>query len=212
VNEPVVLEAGALRIGFAYAGDRWGHWIEPACFAGDRLAQPWTAESRLALPSTAESRLALPSTAGEVSARLESLEGQPDDPWPASPALQSLHVEQRGGGIVVALLVGMAGSSHWSLSVEANAQLHRATFDVACRTRAEPAWLGSTYSLSPDFEIAENCLLDAAGRRLQVTPDAPHVPTVLTFSQRRLSLVPERTALPGKAPQTIRWRYSIGCS
>ena len=63
-----------------------------------------------------------------------------DDAWPASPPFQELRIEPRSDGRQVALLVGMAGRSHWSASVEADPQLGRFTFDVACRAaRLEPA-------------------------------------------------------------------------
>src|SRR5436853_5119442 len=47
-----------------------------------------------------------------------SVEGSDADDWPASPALQQLSIETLPDGRRVALLVGMAGTSHWSLSVE----------------------------------------------------------------------------------------------
>src|SRR5512145_957858 len=63
---------------------------------------------------------------------LESIEGTADDDWPLSPALQSLHIERRPNG-PVALLVGQAGSSHWSASVEADQNCSALIFDLACR-------------------------------------------------------------------------------
>ncbi|MBI3836572.1 MAG: hypothetical protein HY288_01385 [Planctomycetia bacterium] len=45
---------------------------------------------------------------------LMSVEGSPLDDWPASPPLQSLHLDSRPGNRQLALLVGMAGHSHWS--------------------------------------------------------------------------------------------------
>src|ERR1051326_2095918 len=49
---------------------------------------------------------------------LESIEGNSEDDWPSSPPLQTLSVERLSDGRSVALLVGMAGGSHWSASVE----------------------------------------------------------------------------------------------
>lgn len=49
---------------------------------------------------------------------LSSVEGSPLDAWPASPPLQSLHFESRPGNRELALLVGMAGKSHWSVSID----------------------------------------------------------------------------------------------
>jgi hypothetical protein len=76
---------------------------------------------------------------------LESVEGTADEDWPPSPPLQELHTESRADARQVALLVGMAGSSHWSLSVELLFERRELVFDTACRVRAAPAWLGSVY-------------------------------------------------------------------
>src|SRR6185295_18953513 len=68
----------------------------------------------------------------ETTPLAESVEGWPEDDWPPSPALQQLQMEDRprqsphphplpkgeGEDHAVALLVGMAGHSHWSLGVE----------------------------------------------------------------------------------------------
>jgi hypothetical protein len=88
---------------------------------------------------------------GRVRAVLKSIEGDAAEPWPASPPFQQLHFEERPGGKRVALLVGMAGTSHWSASVEFDPLEGVAVFDVACRMRAKPEWLGSQYaSHEPD--------------------------------------------------------------
>ena len=78
------------------------------------------------------------------SALATSIEGASDDHWPASPALQELHVEQRGDE-TAAMLMGMAGTSHWSVSILGQPLMNRAVVDVACRCRETPAWLGSLY-------------------------------------------------------------------
>ena len=80
---------------------------------------------------------------------LTSREGRPDEKWPPSPPLQSLHLEDRPGGVRIAMLVGMAGRSHWSMSVETDIARSRLLFDVACRVSEQPLWLGSSYDYSP---------------------------------------------------------------
>src|SRR6185295_18531562 len=77
-------------------------------------------------------------TGGQATPLLKSIEGTPDEDWPASPALKELHFENRPDGKQVALLVGMAGRSHWSLSVELDPIAEQVEFDVACRLRDEP--------------------------------------------------------------------------
>lgn len=89
---------------------------------------------------------AIVSTRGAAAAEvLSSIEGPVDQVWPASPPLQELHIEDRPGNVKVALLVGMAGTSHWSLSCSLDPASSSATFDVACRAREQPIWLGSSY-------------------------------------------------------------------
>ena len=73
-----------------------------------------------------------------------SLEGGDADDWPPSPPLQQLSIEDLGNG-PVGLLVGMAGRSHWSLSVEL--QGNEVVFDAACRIRGDGGELGSHYRL-----------------------------------------------------------------
>ncbi len=81
---------------------------------------------------------------------LESIEGTADQLWPSSPPFQEAHLEPRADGRQVVLLVGMAGSSHWSASVEIDPQTHTALFDVACRMRGPADWLGSRYRILTD--------------------------------------------------------------
>src|SRR5687768_16641761 len=68
-------------------------------------------------------------------ALLKSVEGSPDEVWPISPPCQQVHFEERLGRLQIALAVGMAGTSHWSMSVELDPARGRITFDVACRVR-----------------------------------------------------------------------------
>jgi hypothetical protein len=128
---------------------------------------------------------------------LTSREGRPDEKWPPSPPLQSLHWEVRPGGVRVVMLVGMAGRSHWSMSVEADAGRGRLVFDVACRVSEQPLWLGSSYDISPP----KNGL--SLGLNIE-----PMLLAALLFEN------PERAAISapaedGPLPRTVRWSYSI---
>jgi hypothetical protein len=135
-----------------------------------------------------------------------SQEGTPDDTWPASPPLQSLHVETRSDGSQTIMLVGMAGRSHWSMSVEADEQHDRILFDVACRISDPPHWLGSIYRcLSQPAVPLSNHLLFTAGHGNQ--PEN-NLPLQLDPSTNTLR-IPASVTLE-KFPQTIRWSYSIG--
>ncbi len=177
----VVLSAGKLlSVGFEQAGDRHAHWIE----VGDDAAggQRW----------------------------LESIEGTASESWPASPALQSLHVEERGRDIRVALLVGMAGGSHWSMSVEADASRGQLTFDVACRTRDVPAFLGSSYRAfaQPAAVRDDGGLRWSFGKEeLELELDTSAGQTRAECLAERLTIVPGLIAVAG--PRTYRWRYCL---
>jgi len=114
------IEAGGseglrLRVDFVWRDDRFGHVISIVDAAG--FTQPV----------------------------LESLEGTPEDDWPPSPPLQSLSIEALTDGRRAALLVGMAGGSHWSASVEASPGASALVFDLACRSARRPEKLGSSY-------------------------------------------------------------------
>src|SRR5262245_34232670 len=78
---------------------------------------------------------------------LSSIEGDDQTAWPASPPLQQLSFERRPDGSTIALAIGMAGSSHWSLSAETDSTQLACEFDVACRCVREPEQLGSRYQV-----------------------------------------------------------------
>src|SRR5262245_61442427 len=132
-----VLEAAgrygeSLRVEFLWRGDRYGHVISAADDAGDFVPL------------------------------LESLEGTPADDFPPSPPLQNLHRETLPGGRPALLLVGAAGRSHWSASVEA--QDAGLSFDFACRHSGPASWLGCRYRT---FSGAKSRLsIDAEGCRI----------------------------------------------
>ncbi|MEX2025789.1 MAG: hypothetical protein WEH44_00790, partial [Pirellulaceae bacterium] len=81
----------------------------------------------------------------------ESVECDNDDPWPPSPPLQSLSIEELAGGRTAALLVGMAGRSHWSASVEVVPGSGSTKFQLASRFTTVPDRLGSTYRIAPEI-------------------------------------------------------------
>lgn len=132
-SELRALSCGPLRLVFQRIADRWQHRLE------------WS-EASAARPAP---RVTAPSDEPHGRLVLSSLEGGPLDDWPPSPPLQELHLEERGSIQPVALLVGMAGASHWSLGVECAPQGDALLLDVACRAARPPAWLGSRYQLGP---------------------------------------------------------------
>lgn len=141
-------------------------------------------------------RLEFVQTADRVSHRLfagdtlvlESQEGTSADAWPASPPLQSLLIEPRGEGSAVALLVGMAGKSHWSASIEPrDGGFH---CDIACRLSDAAGFLGTTYRV-----------LDP---RVTIEPVAP---ATRVRDSNIVRITPPTDAAVGK--HTVRWRYDV---
>jgi hypothetical protein len=135
---------------------------------------------------------------------LISQNGGPQETWPASPALQSLHTETRPGGGLAAMLVGMAGRSHWSMSVEADGAGNRLLFDVACRVQERPGWLGNTYLMS-----FENGNVWSPGGLLLTAWHGDAVRKEIAVQIDSASVRIPAAASAEDYPQTIRWRYAI---
>jgi hypothetical protein len=93
------------------------------------------------------------ATAGEQSlALLTSCEDDSATHWPESPALQELEPSAEATEKTVGdccFLMGATSSAHWSVSATAQnrEQAPGITFDVACRVKEPPQWLGSSYRL-----------------------------------------------------------------
>jgi hypothetical protein len=150
---------------------------------------------------------------------LRSLEGAPDEEWPASPPFQSLHVERRehaGAGRQLALLVGMAGRSHWSASIEVDRAARQARFDIACRTgealRTAPA---SRYRIAQNVARAR-----VSDRRIVLrAAELPNVQLILEAlegeASARIEDDPQGLAIvaddiqPRIGKRTIRWAYRL---
>jgi len=139
-------------------------------------------------------------TNNSESNRLHSVEGNDTEAWPASPPCQQLSIEQQDAGDV-ALLVGMAGKCHWSMSVQARVDKEAGPlleFDIACRLGTgidSIGWLGSTYRAESEKEsicwlerntLLSNVELSRAGENLQ------------------FAALPETDN-----PKTVRWRFLL---
>ena len=131
-----------------------------------------------------------------VTPLLVSVEGSNEQVWPPSPPLQSLSIERREAGDV-ALLVGMAGRSHWSASVEATK--NELDFDVACKLIDFPEWLGSRYRLlnTPRFLEGPTLLWSLADLEVQLNSYCAYA------SADHIEITPSN---PGALQ---RWRYAI---
>ncbi len=179
-----VLEGGGLAVRFVWRDGRFAHAI-----------------------SIVEER------SGNSTVVLRSIEGTPSDAWPASPPFQSLHREGAPSERQLALLVGMAGKSHWSASVELDPAVPCICFDVACRVHpGESGPLGSRYRVGdaagPDRSQQTIVLGTFAERQLAVAIDEDIGAGRLAVSDDslRIDAVPQG---PGTTAKTIRWRYTV---
>ncbi|QDU29922.1 hypothetical protein ETAA8_50390 [Anatilimnocola aggregata] len=159
--------------------------------------------------------LVLPEGSSAVSPLLlfESIEGTSHEDWPVSPPLQFVSIETRPKKPPVALLMGMAGGSHWSASIEQQPAEQALRFDVACRVKGEPMNLGSRYRLAPRVEsveaLGDRIVLRAAGATFELVgesvKDSP-VPT-LELSDRELHIHFGQPVADQSA--THRWMYRL---
>jgi hypothetical protein len=125
---------------------------------------------------------------------LASREGTSSEDWPPSPPLQ--HGELAAASPRQALLVGMAGRSHWSASVEVEPDGSAAVFDVACRLRSTtPGWLGSIYT----------ALQAGSAAQLELCPETGDAMLDRTTDGWAIAA----QASPSAAPQTARWKYRV---
>lgn len=153
---------------------------------------------------------------GAVHALLVSNEGSAREAWPDSPPLQQLQVETRSAADEVALLVGMAGASHWSLSVERDERYSSFVFDAACRASAAPQWLGSRYlaSSAPQHLDAFRATWQVENRVfLEVSADtsaaaSSQLSGLLLTGGYRMDVHPLGQS-PVAWPATVRWRYRL---
>jgi hypothetical protein len=178
-----------LRVDFDRAGDRWRHRVALVLPEGSSVVSPVLL--------------------------LESQEGSSDEDWPASPPLQAISIEERPRKLPSALLLGMAGSSHWSAAIEQHPAEKKLRFDIACRTTERPANLGSRYRLAPRVDVMH---VDDAGCRLRFlaagiafelggeqNKDSP-LPA-MGLSERDLSIYYGEPTVD--KPRTYRWVYCL---
>ncbi len=165
MKEEAILEAAGVCVRFTRVGDRISHAV---------------------------ARQSAADLQGGYQPLFESIEGSANEDWPLSPPFQNVFVERRAGGEQVALLVGMAGSSYWSASVQLQIS-GKLTFDIACLVRATPRFLGSTY---------QSC--SALSPQLRHEPDGTQIEFLPTQGQLVI-----RPTMLDQIPATLRWRYEL---
>jgi hypothetical protein len=191
--ESVSPSGHVLRVVLEQAADRVGHRIE------------------VLVPRVADS----PS----ILAELRSLEGTSHELWPPSPPLQSCSLQEIRPGQIAAFLVGMAGKSHWSASIEAVPSQGVVVFDVACRVPQMPDWLGSTYSPSAagmedqhSRQLQSPVAILRLGKvalSLSVAPAGDAAPPAMNLTSEGGLQIACCLDAPVLRPTTFRWRYSV---
>ncbi len=144
---------------------------------------------------------------------LSSLEGSPNEPWPESPALQSLHMEGDRQGQPTALLVGMAGKSHYSLSASLDAAAKCIRFDVACRAGGSQIGpLGSRYRVWQSVEshddrhaILASAMPAEASVELEICQQLGSAR--MEAHGDTIGVVAEKPS--ESLPHTVRWGYTL---
>lgn len=154
-------------------------------------------------------------TADATSFRFaESLDDESGSDWPPSPPLQQLHCEPRPPLGEVALLVGMAGRSHWSLSIEPVAEQAALRFDAACRIDRSPDRLGHAWRLNAALGPANveprraSWRWNGATLVLAVEPaDALAAPPEVQVNGSECVVRVTPPAAVARFPATVRWRF-----
>jgi hypothetical protein len=141
--------------------------------------------------------------------------------WPANPPWQEIQTQQDAAGRTVLMLVGKAGVSHWSMSVAADAVSPAIIFDVACRVRETPEFLGSTMETGLiDVQApsaASGAIADGRSVELELRNDGLRVciqldpvegtpPASLEVQGQRITI---RAGRVDQLPATVRWKYRV---
>lgn len=182
--DPVILSGGGLQVRFQFVGDRFVHSIAA-------VNQEGNGEEQL-VPLAA------------------SLEGTPEEEWPASPAIQEIN--QLPGENQTAMLMGQTVQGYWSVAVELDAAANQAVFDVACRVKSSPTLSSGYRTVVAPSESAGGPVQLAVGSvvveiELQATGDVSAQDQQLAVNSDGFRLVPG--VLPSEYPDTVRWRYAV---
>ena len=154
-------------------------------------------------------QVTLCGSTGEHRVVLDSVESDASHPWPPSPALQQLSL-QGDGDQRIAFLVGMAGTSHWSMSVEAATAQRAIVFDVACRLNTAPEFLGSSYQASKHRLVNPRTVTgscDEHGWALVLDESLPLASQSLHQTADALQVACH--PLDSTPPYTARWKYAV---
>lgn len=132
--------------------------------------------------------------------------GDTADDWPCNPPLQQISYEDLGQGIPAILGMGMAGTSHWSLSIHEDRD-QSLVVDVACRYSNAPRTLELTFQLARS-DVAFNrkdarVELSSGKHRIEFNPGPD---TILHLANDLLIACPNTIPSPRA---TARWLLSL---
>jgi hypothetical protein len=154
--------------------------------------------------------IALVPGPGEQALLVAEVQSGPED-WPDSPPLQQISWMEAKPGKRIGLLVGMAGKSHWSVSVESDSREAALLFDVACRVHHAPQWLGNKYRCPYPIQLeSPHAAQFAAGDsvvRVMTEPTDGEPPAAIAAAGTSLSIQPAFG--DASVPRTVRWKYRI---
>jgi hypothetical protein len=160
---------------------------------------------------------------GDRRVVLESIEGDNTDFWPPSPALQELGepmIVSDSNQVQTTMLVGAAGKNHWAMCVSPRDHSNdvrdfqpELVFDIACRIKDPPVWLGNSYHVH-----ARATTISEEPQRANVPADSPLcfvVPENVALEihceangRQTLRCAPELRQLHSVA-ETVRWRFAV---
>ena len=151
-------------------------------------------------------------TSGFALPVLQSIEGSPHADWPPSPPFQSVSITELTDGRAAALLVGMAGGSHWSASIETLKDEATLRFDVACRIHGLSRGLGNRYSCHTDdtrvYVAADESYAEIRGKDASViiVPDRS-LSKLSGEVAGQIGIVPIEETKPNT--RTVRWKFDV---
>lgn len=174
--------ASQLRLQFDKSGDRWKH------------------------------RWQLVDSTGQTTDVLTSIEGDDQDTFPASSALQEINLHELPTGQAI-LGVGMAGKGHWSASYSVETgddKQPSIKCDLACllkQLNADGQWLGSTYSINENVSLEHDgpqIRFSINNQSFALTADANFAS--IEIAKQQIQIVPKNFS-DSKTVAT-RWMFS----
>lgn len=166
---------------------------------------------------------------GRIAPLLESVEGDASYDWPPSPPFRDLQCRSDTGNTI--FLTGAAGKSHWSASIRVTSEVPACSdgdnvtsielpnytdllFEVACRFRLPPHWIGSSYRVLGDCAGSLAAFSFAGVKNGPVVaihgkPSECRIAESRGTDGSRLLTVQPPAECPVKLPATVRWTYRI---